>query len=101
MDRQQEQLARSMGSGHRVIHGVAGSGKTLILLHRCLELANNIENEKPVLVICYNITLARKLKALIEKHTLRLPVEVTHFHLWCHQQLQSYGRLPPKSKNFV
>ncbi|TGC36280.1 restriction endonuclease, partial [Salmonella enterica subsp. enterica serovar Enteritidis] len=56
---------------------------------------------KPVLVICYNITLARKLKALIEKHTLRLPVEVTHFHLWCHQQLQSYGRVPPKSKNFV
>jgi len=28
MDLQQEQLARSMGEGHRVIHGVAGSGKT-------------------------------------------------------------------------
>ena len=26
MDLQQEQLARSMGEGHRVIHGVAGSG---------------------------------------------------------------------------
>ena len=25
MDLQQEQLARSMGEGHRVIHGVAGS----------------------------------------------------------------------------
>jgi len=31
MDMQQEQLARSLGEGHRVIHGVAGSGKTLIL----------------------------------------------------------------------
>src|SRR5690606_22808272 len=31
MDLQQEQLARSLGEGHRVIHGVAGSGKTLIL----------------------------------------------------------------------
>ena len=31
MDLQQEQLARSMGEGHRVIHGVAGSGKTMIL----------------------------------------------------------------------
>ena len=29
MDLQQEQLARSMGEGHRVIHGVAGSGKTM------------------------------------------------------------------------
>ena len=27
MDLQQEQLARSLGDGHRVIHGVAGSGK--------------------------------------------------------------------------
>jgi hypothetical protein len=31
MDLQQEQLARSMGEGHRVIHGLAGSGKTTIL----------------------------------------------------------------------
>src|SRR5690606_1685916 len=31
MDIQQEQMAKSMGDGHRVIHGVAGSGKTLIL----------------------------------------------------------------------
>jgi hypothetical protein len=31
MDLQQEQLARSLGDGHRVIHGVAGSGKTMIL----------------------------------------------------------------------
>lgn len=39
MDMQQEQLARSLGEGHRVIHGVAGSGKTLILGYRCLHLA--------------------------------------------------------------
>ena len=37
MDIQQEQLARSLGEGHRVIHGVAGSGKTLILGYRCLD----------------------------------------------------------------
>ncbi|SAB13027.1 DNA-dependent helicase II [Enterobacter hormaechei] len=101
MDRNQEQLARSMGSGHRVIHGVAGSGKTLILHHRCIELANNIENTKPILVICYNITLAKKLKAQLEQHTLRLPVDVTHFHAWCYQQLNAHRRLPPRSKNFI
>src|SRR5690606_8998436 len=33
MDLQQEQLARSLGEGHRVIHGVAGAGKTLILVY--------------------------------------------------------------------
>jgi superfamily I DNA and RNA helicase len=101
MDRYQEQLARSMGAGHRVIHGVAGSGKTLILYHRCIELANNIENTKPILVICYNITLAKKLKAQLEHHSLRLPVEVIHFHAWCYQQLNAHRRIPPKSKNFI
>lgn len=101
MDTTQEQLARSMGTGHRVIHGVAGSGKTLILHHRCIELANNIENTKPILVVCYNITLAKKLKAQLEQHTLRLPVEITHFHAWCYQQLNAHRRLPPQSKNFI
>ena len=39
MGLQQEQLARSMGEGHRVIHGVAGSGKTMILGYRAQYLA--------------------------------------------------------------
>ena len=39
MDLQQEQLARSLGDGHRVIHGVAGSGKTMILGYRAEHLA--------------------------------------------------------------
>ena len=43
MDIQQEQLARSLGSGHRIIHGVAGSGKTLILGYRCLYLAQTVQ----------------------------------------------------------
>ncbi|MBA1332988.1 hypothetical protein QQ73_18630, partial [Candidatus Endoriftia persephone str. Guaymas] len=63
MDIQQEQLARSLGEGHRVIHGVAGSGKTLILGYRCLHLAQVMS--KPILVLCFNITLAAKLRAFI------------------------------------
>ena len=58
MDVQQEQLARSLGSGHRVIHGVAGSGKTLILGYRAELLAATSSN--PTLILCYNISLARK-----------------------------------------
>ena len=34
MDLQQGKLARSLGDGHRVIHGVAGSGKNMILGYR-------------------------------------------------------------------
>jgi len=57
MDLQQEQLARSLGVGHRAIHGVAGSGKTMILGYRAEYLAKaaaGADADKPVLVLCYN-----------------------------------------------
>jgi len=79
MDIQQEQLARSIGGGHRVIHGVAGSGKTLILLMRCQYLAE--QSDKPVLVLCYNRVLADKLrtavadKGLAEKYPSKIIIQ--------------------------
>src|SRR5690606_31026304 len=63
MDLQQEQLARSLGEGHRVIHGVAGSGKTMILGYRAEHLAK-LPSAKPILVLCYNEPLAVKLDAM-------------------------------------
>ena len=39
---------------------VAGSGKTMILGYRCLHLAKSLS--KPVLVLCYNVTLAARLR---------------------------------------
>ena len=88
MDVQQEQLARSLGEGHRVIHGVAGSGKTLILGYRCLYLAQVMS--KPILVLCFNITLAAKLRAFISAKGIESQVQVYHFHDWCGQQLKTY-----------
>lgn len=88
MDIQQEQLARSLGEGHRVIHGVAGSGKTLILGYRCLYLAKVLN--KPILVLCYNITLAARLRDLMEERGISDKVNVYHFHDWCGEQLRSY-----------
>ncbi|MDQ6989572.1 MAG: 3'-5' exonuclease [Mariprofundaceae bacterium] len=88
MDIQQEQLARSLGEGHRVIHGVAGSGKTLILGYRCLHLAATMH--KPILVLCFNITLAAKLRAFISAKGIDGQVQVYHFHDWCAQQLRTY-----------
>ena len=34
MDREQERVAEHLGAGYRVLRGVAGSGKTLVLAHR-------------------------------------------------------------------
>lgn len=88
MDMQQEQLARSFGEGHRVVHGVAGSGKTLILGFRCWYLAQT--QSKPILVLCYNMSLAAKLRAFIRDKGIAEQVQVYHFHDWCGQQLRSY-----------
>ncbi len=99
MDLQQEQLARSLGDGHRVIHSVAGSGKTMILGYRCQHLARL--TAKPVLVLCYNRALAAKLDAVIAEKHLQDKVTVRHFHRWCRDQLMAYHvTLPPDGPEF-
>ena len=95
MDFQQEKLARSLGRGHRVIHGVAGSGKTMVLGYRCLHLARLLK--KPILVTCFNITLASRLRALMASKGLSEKVHVHHFHSWCGEQIRAYNLDRPKS----
>jgi hypothetical protein len=84
MDMAQEVLARNLGEGHRVIHGVAGSGKTLILAYRALHLGQQ-GYTKPVLVLCFNTTLAARLKQMLAERGAGDGVHVYHFHGWCKQ----------------
>ncbi|WP_199792734.1 DEAD/DEAH box helicase [Melaminivora suipulveris] len=96
MDLQQEQLARSLGDGHRVIHGVAGSGKTMILGWRAEHLARANASGKPILVLCYNEPLAVKLAATMTAKGLQERVHCVHFHKWARAQLVAFGlALPP------
>ncbi|MCG5062225.1 MAG: NERD domain-containing protein [Limnoraphis sp. WC205] len=93
LDVKQEQLARSLGSGHRLFCGVAGSGKTLILLSRAKTLAGGVFNKR-VLVLCFNITLAAYLRSLIHQENNPLyqeRIEVLHFHDWAKSIM---GKLP-------
>jgi hypothetical protein len=94
MDLQQEQLARSLGEGHRVIHGVAGSGKTMILGYRAEHLAK-APSTRPVLVLCYNEPLAVKLDSMFKAKGLADRVHARHFHKWCRQQLVAFGQTIP------
>ncbi len=88
MDLQQEQLARSLGRGHRVIHGVAGSGKTMILGYRGQYLAPLVK--KPILVLCYNKSLASRLQQVLHNNSSGQTIEVQHFHGWCAQLLKRH-----------
>ena len=59
LDLRQERNARAIGDGHRIVYGVAGSGKTVLLIARAKMLAE--DPEKRVLVLCYNRLLAQHL----------------------------------------
>lgn len=89
MDTQQELLARSLGAGHRVVHGVAGSGKTLILGFRALQLSEMVA--KPILILCFNISLASRLRSFFEKKSIGSLIHIYHFHDWCSQQIKTYN----------
>ena len=96
MDIQQEQLARSLGDGHRVIHGVAGSGKTMILGYRAEYLAKaSPSTAKPILILCFNEPLGVKLASSMQAKGLAERVQVRHFHKWCRQQLLAFGQTLP------
>jgi hypothetical protein len=102
MDLQQEQLARSLGEGHRVIHGVAGSGKTMILGYRAEYLAQaSTPTSKPILILCFNEPLGVKLYSVMQAKGLGGRVHVRHFHKWCYDQLKYSGQtMPPQGPNF-
>ena len=93
MDLQQEQLARSLGDGHRVIHGVAGSGKTMILGYRAEYLAQaSTPSSKPILILCFNEPLGVTLNSVMRTKGLDNKVHARHFHKWCRDQLVAFGQ---------
>lgn len=91
MDLPQEQIARRLGSGHRVVHGVAGSGKTVVLVLRAQMLAAAATVEHPVLVLCYNRALADRLDMLIRQRPVGERVQVRTFHRWCQELARRHG----------
>lgn len=66
MDKNQEAMAKSLGEGHRVIRGVAGSGKTLILVYRAKLLSRLMPNDE-ILVTCYTRSLAGQLRTMLQE----------------------------------
>lgn len=107
MDLHQENLAKQIGDKNRLIRGVAGSGKTLILASRAKLLAKEHPDWK-ILILCYNISLARSIEGMI-RHMMNEPdslfdfdftgdqpdppakghhIEVRNFHAWLRNDLR-------------
>lgn len=79
MDLAQERLAKSLGDGHRLLRGVAGSGKTVTLVCRARLLAEAFPTWR-ILVLCYNVSLAAFLRQMIARRSRAATIEVVNFH---------------------
>ena len=77
LDLRQERLERKIGDGHRIVYGVAGSGKTIILIARARLLA--ADENKRVLVLCYNRPLAEHIQGIFAKNN---NIICYNFHVW-------------------
>jgi hypothetical protein len=78
LDLSQESIAKNIGDGHRILKGVAGSGKTLVLACRAKYL-KKIHPDYKVLVVCYNNSLCNHLRQMFSDE-LNDKIEVQNFH---------------------
>jgi hypothetical protein len=90
MDLQQEAIARTLGEGHRLIHGPAGSGKTMLLIFRAVQLQAAARPDKPILVLCYNKALADRIDAILRLKGVGPSVQVRTFHSWARELVRTY-----------
>ncbi|MBW1717057.1 MAG: NERD domain-containing protein [Deltaproteobacteria bacterium] len=91
LDEEQARLALHLGSGHKVIKGPPGSGKTLVLVDCCCQLHRYHPECKRILLVCFNIALVSYLKRLIQEKGLGTGtsgIEVCHYYELCSQVLE-------------
>ncbi len=82
LDLDQERTAKSISEGHRILKGVAGSGKTLVLACRAKYL-NKLHPEWHILIVCYGIPMSQYLRQLVEASGPNCegsPIHIYHYH---------------------
>lgn len=81
LDQDQEKFARELGEGHRLIFGVAGSGKTVLLIARARILAMRHPNWK-ILILCYNKLLKKQIFNMLNPQDFDADITISTFHGW-------------------
>ncbi len=90
LDYEQEELAKRLGEGHRLFFGVAGSGKTVLLIAR----ARYLKEQHPdwrILVLCYNRLLSQWITQLLVPLDFTPPIIVATFHKWAKDHVEAAG----------
>lgn len=88
LDREQERIARELREGHRLIFGVAGSGKTVLLIARARIMAKLYPDWK-ILILCYNRLLRDSLVQLLNPQDYDADITINTFHSWAKDYIMS------------
>jgi hypothetical protein len=103
LDEAQARLALRLGQGHQILKGPPGSGKTLVLVHRCCQLRRFQPKIKRILLVCFNIALVSYLKRLIQEKAIGTGeggVRVCHFFELCSQVLGESIRFENENSDY-
>lgn len=90
LDGEQERMAWNLGDGHRLFFGVAGSGKTVLLIARARYLAKK-HPDWNILVLCYNKLLARHIYRILNPQDYSADITVMNYHRWAKELITSAG----------
>lgn len=81
----EQRLVVSHDDGHALVSAVAGSGKTVTLIHRILFLLNSGVSSKEILVVMYNRdvkeSFERRLKRACNSYNFKVPKVFTYHSL--------------------
>ena len=109
IDVEQEELAKDLGEGPRLMRGIAGTGKTLIMLMRAKLLASNAESQRRnirILVLCWNVSLANYMRQAFTSINIPLKapahtdvtrsdgVTILHFAEFARQLVRRHREVP-------
>ena len=87
-----EEARRTVGDFQvRLITGVAGGGKTLILLHRAALLAKLFPKAR-ILILTFNKALNSELQRRLQVIAPGSPIHCHSFYSWCGNSWKSQGR---------
>jgi hypothetical protein len=73
-------------TGDRIFYGIAGSGKTIILLYKALQI-QELDTKNNVLILCYNKPLSKFLQQYANINRL----EVKTFHSFISNQIRRWN----------
>lgn len=105
LDKDQEEFAKKLPSGHYMVSGLPGSGKTIMLISRAIYIAQNTRSEHLILILTYTKALSKKLESQITNKISEMGlserilhrIEVKTFHKLCYD-LVGKPRQPPNRK---